>query len=76
METQIKETIAEQLGISPDDIDLDSDITEDLGADSLDAVELILAFENLYDIEVPDEDAVELRTVQKIINYIEYKTQQ
>ncbi len=76
MENQVKEIIAEQLGISPDEIDNDSDITEDLGADSLDAVELILAFENLYDIEVPDEDAVELRTVQKIINYIETRTQQ
>ncbi len=76
MENQVKEIIAEQLGISPDDIDNDSDITEDLGADSLDAVEIIIAFENLFDIDVPDEDAVELRTVQKVINYLEMKTQQ
>ena len=76
MENQVKEIIAEQLGISPDEIDNDSDITEDLGADSLDAVEIIIAFENLFDIDVPDEDAVELRTVQKVINYLEMKTQQ
>ena len=76
MENQIKEIIAQELGISPDDINNDSDITEELGADSLDVVELIITFEDLYNIEIPDEDAVELRTVQKIINYLETRTQQ
>ncbi len=73
MEDRIKQIIAEQLGISADDIENDSDIIEDLGADSLDAVELILTFENIYNISVPDEDAVELRTVQKVIDYLENK---
>ena len=71
MEEQIKQIIADKLGISPDGIDLDSDIMEVYGADSLDAVDMVMELEELYNISVPDEEAIELRTVRKIIRYIE-----
>ena len=68
---QIKQVIADQLGISVEEIDLDSDIMEVYGADSLDAVDMVMTFEDIFGISVPDEDAIELRTVRKIANYIE-----
>lgn len=71
MEEQIKQIIADHLGLSPDDIDLDSDIMEVYGADSLDAVDMVMAFEEYFNLSVPDEEAIELRTVRKIIQYIE-----
>ena len=71
MEEQIKQMIADHLGLSPDDIDLDSDIMEVYGADSLDAVDMVMAFEEYFNLSVPDEEAIELRTVRKIIQYIE-----
>ena len=71
MVEQIKQVIAEQLGISADEIELDGDIMEVYGADSLDAVDMVMTFEDMFGISVPDEDAIELRTVRKIANYIE-----
>ncbi len=71
MKNQVKEIISNHLGISVDEIDDNSDIFETLGADSLDGVDLLMSFEDHFDISVPDEDAVELRTVNKIVNYIE-----
>lgn len=71
MVEQVKNVIAEQLGISVEEIDLDSDIMEVYGADSLDAVDMVMTFEDMFGISVPDEDAIELRTVRKIVNYIE-----
>lgn len=71
MEEQIKQIIAEQLGISAEDIDVDSDIMEVYGADSLDAVDMVMTLEGLFNLSVPDEEAIELRTVRKIIEYIE-----
>lgn len=71
MEEQIKQIIAEQLGISAEDIDIDSDIVEVYGADSLDAVDMVMTLEGLFNLSVPDEEAIELRTVRKIIEYIE-----
>lgn len=71
MKDQVKQIIAEQLGISAEDIDDDSDIMEVYGADSLDAVDMIMTFEEMFNVSVPDEDAIELRTVRKIVNYIE-----
>ena len=71
MVEQIKNVIAEQLGISVEEIDLDSDIMEVYGADSLDAVDMVMTFEEMFGISVPDENAIELRTVRKIVNYIE-----
>lgn len=71
MKEQIKQIIADRLGISPDEIDDDGDIMDVYGADSLDAVDLLIAFEDYFGFSVPDEDAVELRNVRKILNYIE-----
>lgn len=71
MKDQVKQIIADQLGISAEDIDDDSDIMEVYGADSLDAVDMVMTFEEMFNVSVPDEDAIELRTVRKIVNYIE-----
>ncbi|MBQ7968748.1 MAG: acyl carrier protein [Clostridia bacterium] len=71
MKEQIKQIIADHLCISIDDIDDDSDLFEELGADSLDGVDLLMTFEDTFDISVPDEEAVELRTVRKMVNYIQ-----
>ncbi len=71
MKEQIKQIIADRLGISPNEIDDDGDIMDVYGADSLDAVDLVIAFEDYFGFSVPDEDAVELRNVRKILNYIE-----
>lgn len=73
-EQQVKSVVAEQLGIAnPNEIDNSASFMEDLGADSLDLVELIMTFENDFGIAIPDEDAAELTTVRKAINYINSK---
>ena len=63
--------IAEQLGVDAEKVESESSFIEDLGADSLDLVELIMALEEEYDIEIPDEDAAQLKTVQDATSYIE-----
>lgn len=68
---KIKEIIADQLGIDEDDITPDASLIDDLGADSLDIVELIMYFEDEFDMEISDEDIEEMETIQDIINYIE-----
>lgn len=68
---KIKELIAEELGIEEDTIELESNLSEDLGADSLDAIELIMAVEEAFDIEIADSDAQKMQTVSDIINYLE-----
>ncbi len=67
----IQEIIAKTLGINQNDIELKHDLVNDLGADSLNIVEIIMELEEEYNIEIPDEDAEELTTVQSIIEYIE-----
>ncbi len=62
--------VAEQLGVDPGDMTPSADILEDLGADSLDVVEMVMAIEETFDIEIPDEDAEALRTLGDIQNYI------
>ncbi len=73
MEERIKEIIADQLGIDVNQIKPESKFVEDLGADSLDVVELIMAFEEEFDVEIPDEDAEKIQTVADVINYIKEK---
>lgn len=71
MTEKIKEIIANQLGIDIDKIDDNAAIIDDLGADSLDVVEMLLSIEETLGIAVPDEDAANLKTVQDIVEYIE-----
>ena len=67
----IAEVVAEQLNVEASEIKPESKFTEDLGADSLDVVELVMALEEKFDIEIPDEEAESIKTVQDAINYIE-----
>lgn len=67
---KVKGIIVEQLGVEEDEVTPDASFIEDLGADSLDIVELIMALEEEFDLEVPDEDAEKLQTVNDVIEYI------
>ena len=68
---KVKQIIAEQLGVDENDISPSSSFVEDLGADSLDTVELVMALEEGFGIEIPDEDAESIRTVNDAMDYIE-----
>ena len=68
---KIKELIAEELGIEEDVINMESSLSEDLGADSLDAVELVMAIEDEFEIKVSDEVAQKFQTVQQIVDFIQ-----
>lgn len=72
-EEKIKSIIAEQLGVKAEEIKPESSFVEDLGADSLDTVELVMALEEEFGIEIPDEDAEKMTTVGEAIKYIEGK---
>ncbi len=69
-EERIKEIIVEQLGVDASEITPDASFIDDLGADSLDTVELVMAFEEEFDIEIPDEDAEKIRTVRDVMEYL------
>ena len=71
---KVKSIIVEQLGVEEDEVTMDASFTDDLGADSLDIVELVMAFEEEFSVEVPDEDAEKLQTVGDVIKYIEDKS--
>ncbi|WP_434354270.1 acyl carrier protein [Psychrobacter sp. HD31] len=73
IESKVKAAVAEQLGKNVDEISNDASFMEDLGADSLDLVELVMSFENDFGITIPDEDSAELTTVQKAIDYVASK---
>ena len=73
MESKIKQIIAEKLGVSEDKVNPQASFVDDLGADSLDQVELIMAFEDAFDVEIPDEDAEKMRTVKDAIEYLQTK---
>ena len=70
MEDRIKEIIVEQLGVDADQVTSDASFVDDLGADSLDTVELVMALEEEFDIEIPDEDAEKIATVKDAIEYL------
>jgi acyl carrier protein len=70
VELKVKGIIAEQLGVGEDEIKPESSFIEDLGADSLDIVELVMAMEEEFEVEIPDEEAENIKTVGDAINYI------
>ena len=70
---KIKSIVADQLGVDEDQVTEDASFIDDLGADSLDTVEIIMAFEEEFDVEIPDEDAQKIKTVKDVIEYIESK---
>jgi acyl carrier protein len=71
MQDKVKQIIAEQLGVDEAEVTPSATFVDDLGADSLDQVELVMALEEAFDLEISDEDAEKLRTVQEAIDYIE-----
>jgi acyl carrier protein len=70
VEGKVKKIIAEQLGVAEDEIKTTSSFIEDLGADSLDIVELVMAMEEEFEVEIPDEEAENIKTVQDAVNYV------
>jgi acyl carrier protein len=70
IEQRVKKIVAEQLGVNEGDIKNESAFVEDLGADSLDTVELVMALEDEFECEIPDEEAEKIRTVQQAIDYV------
>ncbi|MDX1624660.1 MAG: acyl carrier protein [Gemmatimonadota bacterium] len=76
VESRVREIIVENLGVDEEKVTRDASFVEDLGADSLDTVELVMAFEEEFDIEIPDEDAEELTTVGEAVAYLENKTEE
>ncbi len=73
LEDKVKDIIVEQLGVNADQVTTDASFIEDLGADSLDTVELVMAFEEEFGAEIPDEDAEKLTSVGGVISYLSEK---
>jgi len=73
LEDKVKEIIVEQLGVNAEQVTPEASFVEDLGADSLDQVELVMAFEEEFGAEIPDEEAEKLTTVGAVINYLKGK---
>jgi acyl carrier protein len=73
IEAKVKEIIVEQLGVDEAQVNPEASFIDDLGADSLDTVELVMAFEEKFDIEIPDDDAEKMRTVGDAIEYLNSK---
>ena len=71
---KIRDIIVDQLGVDEDEVTTEANIQDDLGADSLDVVDLIQTIEDEYDLEIPDEAVEEIKTVNDIVNYIEKNT--
>ena len=75
IEERVVEIVAEQMGVDKTQVTRETSFVNDLGADSLDTVELVMAFEEEFDLEIPDEDAQKMRTVSDIINYLKDKVE-
>ena len=73
VDERVKKIIAEQLGVEEEEVTLEAHFVEDLGADSLDTVELVMSLEEEFEIEIPDEDAEKILTVGKALEYIKEK---
>jgi len=73
LEDKVKDIIVEQLGVNADQVTADASFIEDLGADSLDTVELVMAFEEEFGADIPDEDAEKLTTVGAVVKYMKEK---
>jgi acyl carrier protein len=71
IEQRVKKIVAEQLGVNESEIKTESSFVNDLGADSLDTVELVMALEEEFETEIPDEEAEKITTVQQAINYVQ-----
>ncbi len=72
---KIKEIVSEQLDVAPEEVTPEASFVDDLGADSLDLTELIMAMEDEFGLEIDDEEAQQLRTVKEVIDYVESKQQ-
>ena len=70
---KVKQLVVDQIGVSADELDMDTNLMNDLEADSLDAVEIIMAMEGEFDIEIPDEDAEKFLTIRDMVEYLEKK---
>ena len=70
IEEKVQKIVCEQLGVTAEEVRLDASFIDDLGADSLDTVELVMAFEEEFDIEIPDEEAEAIQTVKNAVDYI------
>jgi acyl carrier protein len=70
IEERVKKIVIEQLGVTEDEVTIEASFVDDLGADSLDTVELVMALEEEFETEIPDEDAEKITTVQEAVNYI------
>ena len=71
IQARVKEIVIEQLGVNEDEVTPEASFLEDLGADSLDIIELVMALEEEYELEISDEDAESIKTVQDVVSYIE-----
>ena len=71
VEERVKKIVAEQLGLKKDEIKSEASFVDDLGADSLDTVELVMALEEEFDIEIPDEEAEKITTIQQAVDHID-----
>ncbi len=68
---EVRDVVVEQLSVAPDAVKLESKIIEDLGADSLDVVELVMALEEKFEVEIPDSEAEKLKTIQDVVSFVE-----
>ena len=73
IEKRVVKVVADQLGVEPSEVTPEASFTDDLGADSLDTVELVMAFEEEFDVEIPDEDAEKMNIVKDAVNYLNEK---